>query len=110
MTGTVIFFIVFLVFLLFVSFGWGILGIKTCDTSGALKYIVHTVVYLLCSLLIENILWKIESMPVETVNGSSFSILTGKMFFISEIVFGLSAVMAVCQNLVNYLKEKNDTK
>lgn len=106
MSETIIFFAIIVLFFILISFGWGILGIKTCDTSGTVKYIAHTIIYLLCSLFIENILWKIESMPVEMILSSSVRIFIGKLFFICEIVFGLTSVIAVLQNLINYFKGK----
>lgn len=104
MSGTVLFFILFLLLFIALSFVWGWFGVKTCDTTKTVKYVFHTVVYLLFSLFIENLLWKIEGMPIGSEYSKSYRVFIGKLFFLCELVFGLSAIMAVCQNLINYFK------
>ncbi|MBQ8434581.1 MAG: hypothetical protein IJX24_01000 [Oscillospiraceae bacterium] len=102
---------IYLLFAIFIAFSifWSYLWVKTCKVSTVKRLIIHTIIFILLSLVVAYLTMRLIFLPVNDNYSASNIGAVGILYLMFLVCFGIACFLAVgitIENFINANKNK----
>ena len=101
---------IYLLFALFIAFSifWSYLWVKTCKASTVRRLIIHTIIFILLSLVVAYLTMRLIFLPVNDNYSASNIGAVGILYLMFLVCFGIACFLAVGITIENFINaDKN---